>query len=465
MRKTINTSVACGSLVVAVGAFVLLAGPAVADATGHAQPTRAAVGLIGPGTGYRSPHGSTRVRTVQHLLRRAGEHPGPVDGRFGPLTEAAVERFQARERLAVDGIVGRTTAPALRRAAALITPDTGYRSPNGSTRVRTVQHLLRRADEHPGPVDGRFGPLTEAAVERFQAREGLAVDGVVGEATRASLERSAVPVSERSRPHASRARAVKSSPESVPARAGRGFPAWLIGVAAGAGLLLAVALGLAARAGRRTRDGPPVEAPPFQVRIHGRNGRGVMTAAELLSVAALVEGRPALAFPSLRSGATGREAVALCRIGGGSIRPHEPINDPDGLIVEDANLLHLDARLKRLGPEGYLLINSTKRIEELELGLLAAGLQTERCLTLPATELACDDLGLPRSDTALVGGFVALSGVVSLASVTSSIRERFRGSSGDANIAAAEAGFEYVVRELSELASPREEVAAQKRPA
>jgi pyruvate ferredoxin oxidoreductase gamma subunit len=157
--------------------------------------------------------------------------------------------------------------------------------------------------------------------------------------------------------------------------------------------------------------------------------------------------------------------VALCRIGGGSIRPHEPISHPDGLIVEDANLLHLDARLKRLGPEGYLLINSTKRIEELELGLLAAGLQRARCLTLPATELACDDLGLPRSDTALVGGFVALSGVVSLASVTSSIRERFRGSSGDANIAAAQAGFEYVVRELSELASPREEVAAQKRPA
>src|SRR4029079_18295959 len=133
MRKTTKRSVACGSLVVVVGAFVLLAGPDVANATGHAQPTRAAVGLIGPGTGYRSPHGSTRVRTVQHLLRRAGEHPGPVDGRFGPLTEAAVERFQAHERLAVDGIVGRATAPALRRAAALITPDTGYRSPNGST--------------------------------------------------------------------------------------------------------------------------------------------------------------------------------------------------------------------------------------------------------------------------------------------------------------------------------------------
>src|SRR5689334_12971726 len=192
MRKTIDTPVARGLLVSMIGACMLLAGSAVAEAKGEPRLADRTVVQIGPGAGYGSPHGSARVRAVQHLLRRAGERPGPVDGRFGPLTEAAVERFQAREGLAVDGVVGRVTTPALSREAALVTPGTGYGSPHGSTRVRTVQRQLRRAGARPGPVDGRFGPLTEAAVERFQAREGLTVDGIVGDATKGKLARLSV---------------------------------------------------------------------------------------------------------------------------------------------------------------------------------------------------------------------------------------------------------------------------------
>ena len=43
------------------------------------------------------------------------------------------------------------------------------------------------------------------------------------------------------------------------------------------------------------------EAGLFQIRIHGRGGQGVVTAAELLSVAAFREGRHAQAFPSFGS--------------------------------------------------------------------------------------------------------------------------------------------------------------------
>jgi pyruvate ferredoxin oxidoreductase gamma subunit len=224
-------------------------------------------------------------------------------------------------------------------------------------------------------------------------------------------------------------------------------------------------LWLAARRRKRSGDGPSIETPPFQIRIHGLHGRGVMTAAELLSVAALVEGRHALAFPSFRSGVNGPQVVALCRIGGRSIRPHEPIRDPDGLIVEEPELLRLSGSFRRLGPDGYLLINSREPIEELDLGLLAAGLRRERRLAVPATDLA-EGLGLRRPHTALVGGFAALSGVISLPSVASSIRERY-GARADPHVAAAEAGFEHIVRELHDLALPRdrEEVQARKRPA
>src|SRR3954452_18916163 len=67
-------------------------------------------------TGYWKPSGSQRVREVQRTLNRVGYHAGPVDGLFGPITDRAVHRFQARHRLHVDGIVGHRTLRALRAA-------------------------------------------------------------------------------------------------------------------------------------------------------------------------------------------------------------------------------------------------------------------------------------------------------------------------------------------------------------
>jgi hypothetical protein len=66
----------------------------------------------------------------------------------------------------------------------------------------------------------------------------------------------------------------------------------------------------------------------FQVRIHGRGGQGVVTAAEMLSIAAFEEGRHAQAFPSFGSERTGAPVVAFCRIADKEIRLREPIMAP-----------------------------------------------------------------------------------------------------------------------------------------
>jgi peptidoglycan hydrolase-like protein with peptidoglycan-binding domain len=123
-------------------------------------------------------------------LRLVGEPAGPIDGRFGPLTEGAVTRFQRRQGLAVDGLVGPQTEGALRAAARLLAAGAGYGAPDGSARVRALQRSLRVVGERVGPVDGRFGPLTTAAVIRFQRRQGLAADGLAGEATIGALTRA-----------------------------------------------------------------------------------------------------------------------------------------------------------------------------------------------------------------------------------------------------------------------------------
>ena len=189
----------------------------------------------------------------------------------------------------------------------------------------------------------------------------------------------------------------------------------------------------------------------FQVRIHGRGGQGVVTAAEMLSIAAFNEGRHAQAFPSFGSERTGAPVVSFCRIDDREIRLREPIAEPDALIIQDATLLHQRGLLDGLTPDGYLLINSRRGFDELGLADLVAGYRHERLLTVPATELALEHVGRPLPNAVLLGGFAALSGLISLGSVTRAIHEKFSGSVADANVTAAQRAFAYVRAEMEEL--------------
>ena len=188
-----------------------------------------------------------------------------------------------------------------------------------------------------------------------------------------------------------------------------------------------------------------------EVRIHGRGGQGVVTAAELLSVAAFTEGQHAQAFPSFGSERTGAPVVSFCRIADRPIRTREPIAAPDALIIQDATLLHQVNVFEGLRPEGYLLVNSAHSFEELGLGKFVRGFRRERLLVVPATELAQKHLGRPMPNAALLGGFAALTGVVELRSVITAISGRFTGAKADGNIAAATAAYGFVRAEREEL--------------
>lgn len=191
----------------------------------------------------------------------------------------------------------------------------------------------------------------------------------------------------------------------------------------------------------------------LQVRIHGRGGQGVVTAAELLSVAAFDGGRHAQAFPSFGSERTGAPVVAFARISDKPIRLREPVMKPDALIIQDPTLLHQVDVFQGLQKDGYILINSTRSFEELGLGDLVRGWHPERLCTVPATELALKHVGRPVPNAALLGGFAAISGVVSLEAVAKAIREKFPEKVAEGNVMAARAAFEFVQKEMAEALS------------
>jgi pyruvate ferredoxin oxidoreductase gamma subunit len=186
----------------------------------------------------------------------------------------------------------------------------------------------------------------------------------------------------------------------------------------------------------------------FQVRIHGRGGQGVVTAAEMLSVAAFLEGKHAQAFPSFGSERMGAPVVAFCRIADSEIRLREPIQNPDALIVQDATLFKALDVLEGLRPEGFLLVNSSRHLAEINLGEVAARLPDGHAHSVTATDLAVKHVGRPAPNTSLLGAFTALSGIVALDSVLEAIRRTFPGKVGEANVVAAREAHAMIAAKL-----------------
>lgn len=134
------------------------------------------------------------VSELQRRLTQLGLYDGPITGFFGELTEAAVIQFQRSQGLTADGIVGPTTADALRAAGRSGDDNRGdsgtaaLRRGDIGRRVTQLQRRLADLGFYSGAIDGDFGERTEASVRRFQAARGLTVDGIVGGGTQSALD-------------------------------------------------------------------------------------------------------------------------------------------------------------------------------------------------------------------------------------------------------------------------------------
>lgn len=190
-----------------------------------------------------------------------------------------------------------------------------------------------------------------------------------------------------------------------------------------------------------------------EVRIHGRGGQGVVTASDLLAMAAFTDGHHAQAFPSFGSERTDAPVVSFCRITNKEIRTREPVLEPDLIIVQDPTLLAVMDVFSGLKPDGYALVNSGKTLEELDLTHLLDGRPPGRILTIPAFEIAKEYLGRPVPNVVMLAGAAALTGLIRQDSMAQAIRSRFPGPVGEANVRAANATFDLVASQLGSNAA------------
>ena len=167
----------------------------------------------------------------------------------------------------------------------------------------------------------------------------------------------------------------------------------------------------------------------FQVRFHGRGGQGVVTSAELLSVAAFNDGRHAQAFPVFGSERMGAPVMAFCRIDDKPIRTREPVMRPDALVVQDPTLL---AGLDLSAP--LVVVNTSGDLDV-----------PGRLVTLPASDIARAHLGRPMPGVPLLAALLAETSIASLGALEAAIRERFPDAVADGNVAAARAAYEEVL--------------------
>jgi len=174
----------------------------------------------------------------------------------------------------------------------------------------------------------------------------------------------------------------------------------------------------------------------IEVRWHGRGGQGAVTSVEMLAVAAIEEGKYAQGFPSFGPERRGAPVAAFNRVDDKRIKIRSGIYHPDAVIVLDEGLVGLVNVAEGLKPDGVLIVNTAKTAEELRKATNFKG----RIATVDATAIAREELGVPISNTTMLGALVKAIGIVKMESLKSPIAHRF-GRLAQKNITAAERAY------------------------
>jgi 2-oxoacid:acceptor oxidoreductase gamma subunit (pyruvate/2-ketoisovalerate family) len=177
-----------------------------------------------------------------------------------------------------------------------------------------------------------------------------------------------------------------------------------------------------------------------EVRLHGRGGQGVVSAAQLIADAAVLEGKHVQAFPEFGAERSGAPIAAYARISDEPIEIHSFIRNPDVVVVIDRSMASFGGTIMGLRREGHFICNFDGSPEELR-SRLGLG-ESVNVSALDATGIALKCIGKDFPNTPILGAFVRATGAVGIESMTSVLRERFKGTVLAGNEAALRLGYE-----------------------
>lgn len=162
----------------------------------------------------------------------------------------------------------------------------------------------------------------------------------------------------------------------------------------------------------------------IEVRWHGRGGQGAVTSAELLALAAINEGKYAQAMPSFGPERRGAPVLAFNRVNNTNpIHMRVGVLRPDIVVVLDPGLLEIIDITAGLKENGTIIINSSKKIDELKSQFSGSW----KLAMVDATTIAKEIVGVPIVNTTMLGALVKATEIVKLGSLEEPIKERFGG--------------------------------------
>ncbi|MGC9148343.1 MAG: 2-oxoacid:acceptor oxidoreductase family protein [Sulfolobales archaeon] len=182
----------------------------------------------------------------------------------------------------------------------------------------------------------------------------------------------------------------------------------------------------------------------YEIRFHGRGGQGVVTAAELLAYAAILEGYYAQAFPEFGAERRGAPVRAYFRLDDSEpIVERYPITNPDMVVIFDESLLRQDPPpYNDLKANGWLIINTSRNIDEIRKPISD---KRYRLALINATDISMSILKRPIVNTTILGAVIKLFNIIKLESVEKALLNRFSGNLAKLNIEAIKKGYESVV--------------------
>jgi pyruvate ferredoxin oxidoreductase gamma subunit len=177
----------------------------------------------------------------------------------------------------------------------------------------------------------------------------------------------------------------------------------------------------------------------IEVRWHGRGGQGAVTSVELLALTAIGEGKYAQGFPSFGPERRGAPVAAFNRVDDHHLKIRSQIYNPDVVVVLDESLMAMVNVVDGLKPDGILIVNTAKSIKEIAELTKFKG----KIATVDASSIAWKELGVPITNTTMLGALIKCTNVVKLESVKGPVDHRF-GRIANKNMAAMKRAYDEV---------------------